>query len=159
MPTESSNRIVRRLALTVGLTILASGVAVNPFTVGLWKGDEAINFRDVFHAFALAAAALGSALALLGVAIARGGPAWPARAAALLLVPALAVMVDRALLAHFGLPLWIYDKEAHFKHRPGAVRQLRNAAPHGGPDQLPRLQGRRVPGGEAGGRVAMPDAR
>jgi lysophospholipase L1-like esterase len=45
-----------------------------------------------------------------------------ANAALLIFSVAIIVMVDRALLAYWGLPHWIPDTQLHYRHRPSTIR-------------------------------------
>jgi lysophospholipase L1-like esterase len=130
MTAASSSKTVGRLAHFVGLAMILSAIAISPLTVRLWKGGMELNYRDVFTLYAWTALACGVVLVGLGRFV--GGSSstsaasgMRAKGAVFAVGVALVLCADRLLLAYFGLPLWVFDADAHFKHRPGAVRHMR----------------------------------
>jgi len=108
--------------LLAGLTMLACAALVNRWTVGLFRGARALDFRDVFDLCSRWSLGLGIATSALGLLLLRTHSKLLARLALSWVVLALFLVADRLLLAVLGLPLWIHDPEAHFRHRPNAVR-------------------------------------
>ncbi len=111
------------------IALLATGVFLsaaryNPWVDHMLKGAEAIDRADVVGQYAVIATAIGAAWLLLGLRVARG----PSRADGLvmaMIILTAPVLLDRLLLARNGLPLWKYDPELRYAHRPGAVRLVR----------------------------------
>lgn len=110
------------LVSLLGGLVLLSAALVNPWTLGFWRLGDAVDFADVYRRYFWTALVLGLAVVALGRLVARAKSPGPAVLSVFALPIVLAVLVDRALLAHFGLPLWTYDAERRFQHRPGARR-------------------------------------
>ena len=114
-----------RYVLGAGGLLLLAALLVNPWTAGFWKGDRALDYLDAIASSARVCAIGGVALVLLQGFVRRFGSAALRKTLVLAATLALFAGADRLLLAHFGLPFWIPDQEAHFKNRPNATRLSR----------------------------------
>ncbi len=133
----TTRRAAGQAVIAVGFLLVLCAALVNRWTVGFYKGERAFDLRDVFELSFRWSLSLGAATLALGFAVLRTRSRALARAAVSWLVVAVCVAADRVLLAHLGLPLWVHDAEAHFRHRPNAVR-LAPSGP-GGSAKLVRI--------------------
>jgi hypothetical protein len=101
--------------ISVGLLCLLSALVVNPWTAGWIRGPRALDYADVLRGYALCAAGLGAGLLVLGSLVGGGRHRRLDGVAVLVLVCSFIVLLDRALLAALGLPLWVYDTELSYR--------------------------------------------
>jgi len=107
--------------------IVGSGLLVNPVLGRILQGPQVVDKADVLLGYWVWSMLLGGGVFVLGRRFARRrGRALDAVAALTLPVVAL-VLMDRLLLVHFGLPLWVHDPVLGYRQRPGAVRTLARA--------------------------------
>ncbi len=122
----SSRDVAGFLVGLLGLAILLSGALLNPWVARLWQGALIVDKADVLAKYCFWSTLFGLLFLWIGRAIPR------AKAGLLGTVPlvfllAFGILFDRLLLVEFGLPLWQYDLELHYRHRPDVVRSLRGA--------------------------------
>ncbi len=118
----TTRRAAGQAAIVAGVSFVLCAALVNRWTVGFLKGERAVDLRDVFEISFRWSLFLGVATLALGFAVLRTRSKALSRLAISWLVVAVCLVADRLLLAHLGLPLWVHDAEAHFRHRPNAVR-------------------------------------
>jgi lysophospholipase L1-like esterase len=87
------------------------------------KGPLVVDFADVLKGYFWWSMIVGIALVMLGRRVGRGKSRADGLAMLAIMVGGL-VLFDRFLLTRFGLPLWTYDAEIRYHHRPGVVRTL-----------------------------------
>jgi len=112
-----------RILLAFALACFAAAAIVNPWIAAWRSGDAVIDRIDVLSAFVGWALGLGGVALGLAWRIARG-PSLADQLALLFVLVALGILGDRWLLTRSGLPLWQYDAELGYRHRPNAVRTL-----------------------------------
>lgn len=122
----SSREVAGFLVCLLGLAILASGAVWNPWVPRLWQGALIVDKADVLLSYFVWSTGFGLLILWIGRAIPTA-PAGLLGALPLVFTLALIVLGDRFLLVEFGLPLWQYDAELHYRHRPNTVRSLRSA--------------------------------
>ena len=118
-----ARRIGGGLIVALGIAAVLSGLWLNP-VVGQWvRGPLVIDYADVLRDYFVWACAVGVLLIALGARVSRGRSRFD-ELAVLALVLGSVILLDRYLLTRFGLPLWTYDAEIGYRHRPNAVRTL-----------------------------------
>ena len=122
----SSRDVAGFLVGLLGLGILFSAAVYNPWVPRLWQGALIVDKADVLGRYAFWATLFGAVFIWLGSAIPRA-KAGVLASLPLVFLLAFGILTDRFLLVEFGLPLWKYDVELHYRHRPGIERSLRGA--------------------------------
>lgn len=131
MPTYTGRQVGGLFVVLIGLGVMATGLAVNPWVARLWQAAYAVDKLDVLGSYCLWAFGLGAGIVWGGTAFSKAAPGSRVDRALVIGLPvALLILGDRLLLVEFGLPLWTHDSELHYRHRPNAVRTL---APAGRP--------------------------
>lgn len=133
--TVTSRGLGGGIVASAGVLALLSALVMNPVVGKLTKGPIVVDFADVLAGYFWWATVIGIGLIMLGRRIARGKSRADGIAVLALMLGAI-VLFDRFLLARKGLPLWRYDPEVRYVHRPGAVRTLAGA---GRPTDLVRI--------------------
>jgi len=121
MNRYSARDVAGILVVLLGLGIVVSGLLVNPWVPRIWQGAFIVDKADVMASYFVWSMGIGVATILLGRALPRA-PEHLLGLSLLFFVIAAIVLGDRMLLVKFGLPLWEYDAELHFRHRPGIER-------------------------------------
>jgi len=128
MNRYSARDVAGFLVALAGFGIIASGLIMNPWVPRIWQGWRIVDKIDVLGSYFAWSLGLGVATALVGLAI----PKAPERvlgATLLFFVVTGIILGDRLLLVSFGLPLWKYDVELHYRHRPDTERTFRGRGP------------------------------
>jgi lysophospholipase L1-like esterase len=124
--TVTSRGLGGGIVATAGVFAVLSSCVVNPVVGKLTKGPLVVDYADVLGAYFWWALLIGVGLFGLGRRIARGKSRADGIAVLALMIGSI-VLFDRFLLARKGLPLWRYDPEVRYVHRPGIVRTLAGA--------------------------------
>lgn len=137
LPRVYTGRQVASLSIALlGAAFMATGLLVNPWLGRLWYGQEVVNRLTVLRSYCAVSLLAGALVLLLGIALARRErPVLDALAFPAVWLAAV-VILDRFLLVVFGLTLWTFDLELHYRHRPGIERTLSS---HGRPDARVRI--------------------
>lgn len=133
--TVTSRGLGGGIVAGAGVMALLSALIMNPVVGKLTKGPLVVDYADVLAGFFWWATAIGIGLVALGRRVARGKSRADGIAVLALMIGSI-VLFDRFLLARKGLPLWRYDPEVRYVHRPGVVRTLAGA---GRPNDLVRI--------------------
>jgi lysophospholipase L1-like esterase len=118
----NSRQLGGGIVVSFGILAFISGLWLNPVVGRAIKGPLVDNV-DVLLSYFLWSWAVGAILVILGFRVIRG----KSRAddlALLVIILGNIVLFDRFLLTHFGLTLWTYDTEIHYRNRPNIVRSL-----------------------------------
>lgn len=118
-----SRRLGGGIVVTFGVLAILSGLWLNPVVGRVLKGPLVVDFADVLKGYFWWSMIVGIALIVLGRRVGRGKSRADGLAMLAIMVGGL-VLFDRFLLTRFGLPLWKYDAEIRYHHRPGVVRTL-----------------------------------
>lgn len=118
-----SRRLGGGIVVTFGVFAILSGLWLNPVIGRVLKGPLVVDFADVLKGYFWWSMIVGIALVMLGRRVARGKSRADGLAMLAIMVGGL-ILFDRFLLTRFGLPLWKYDAEIRYHHRPGVVRTL-----------------------------------
>jgi len=102
-----------------GLVVAASSALGNKWVLGALR-DYPVNYADVMHIYMLTALVAGGLLILCSFIV--KAKLQIANVVLLIFSVVIIVMVDRALLAYWGLPHWIPDTRLHYRHRPSTIR-------------------------------------
>lgn len=129
MAQYSSRQIGGTLVVLIGLFVLATAVLVNPWVGRLWRGPYVVDFADVMLGYFVWAMLLGTALVLMGRAVSRRRSRLDGLTTLLVVITGV-ILLDRMLLVKYGLPLWRYDSELQFRHRPNVTRLPVPRRPH-----------------------------
>jgi len=124
----------------LGCLILVSASVVNPW-IGTVYRDWIDNFYDVMLSYFYWSLGLGVLLVVTGWIVAQRQKEFWARAALLIATVSLILLVDRAMLAIWGLPYWIPDPILGYRHRPNTVRVWGSSVM---PTWDTRIQGARI---------------
>ncbi|HWB82443.1 MAG TPA: SGNH/GDSL hydrolase family protein [Nannocystaceae bacterium] len=111
------------IVITFGVIAILSGLWLNPVIGRVLKGPLVVDFADVLKGYFWWSMIVGIALIVLGRRVARGKSRADGLAMLAIMVGGL-ILFDRFLLTRFGLPLWKYDAEIRYHHRPGVTRTL-----------------------------------
>ena len=109
----------------LGSGVLLSGLIVNPWVGSSYRGDIT-NYYDVMLYYFSSSVICAVLLFVCSFLLHTSASKWIERIAMIVLAVSAIVLSDRLLLARLGLPLWIADKENHFKHRPGSIRNFQD---------------------------------
>lgn len=113
----------RGLALFGGVLLLSATV-VNPWIGARWRQVPIVDVADVMLTYAIWATALGVTQIFAGWAVANLRRPLVDRLVLTWVSVTCILILDRALLAAYGLPLWMAHPTAHYRHRPGVVRSF-----------------------------------
>ena len=117
-----SSRSISTAFFAIGCVLVFSGLIVNPW-IGSFYRRDIINYYDVMLYYFLSALICAVLLFACSILLRKFTSKWIERAAMLVLALSVIVLSDRLLLVRSGLPLWIADKENHFKQRPDSIRK------------------------------------
>lgn len=116
-----SEQKVGLLIVFLGISFLISALVINPWIGRYWRGST-VNYQDVMIGYFVWISVLGALLVSVGILLVRVHSKMMGQIATLFATISLLVLLDKLLLATFGLPLWVPDSENHYKHRPNAIR-------------------------------------
>lgn len=114
---------ISRVFFVFGLITLFSALIVNPWVGRLYRRGIT-NYNDVMLSYFSAAVICSFLIFTCSFLIRNFAAKWIERVSVLTLAVSAVVLSDRLLLSRYGLPLWIADKENHFRHRPNTVREF-----------------------------------
>ncbi|MEO0453034.1 MAG: SGNH/GDSL hydrolase family protein, partial [Verrucomicrobiota bacterium] len=120
-PHQISHQTLGKVLIAIGITIYASAMIINPWVVTLYLRG-ALNLLDVQMGYFVSAFAAGTVLILTGLVVNKVKLKGAEPLSALLISIVFIILVDRLILAFIGLPLWMYDSERHYQHRPNVSR-------------------------------------
>lgn len=124
--TLESRRLGGGIVVTFGVLAILTGLWTNPVIGRVLKGPLVVDFADVLRGYFWWSMIIGAVLIALGRRVMRGKSRVDGLAVLAVMVGGI-ILFDRYLLARFGLPLWAYDAEIRYHHRPGAIRTLAGA--------------------------------
>ncbi len=121
--TLEPRRLGGGIVITFGVIAVLSGLWLNPVVGKITKGPLVVDFADVLSGYFWWSMIVGIALVVLGRRVARGKSRADGFAVLAIMLGGI-VLFDRFLLTRFGLPLWKYDAEIRYHHRPSITRTL-----------------------------------
>ncbi len=130
-PRYTAREVGSLLVLLIGIAIVGSSLVLNPWIARLWQGPFVVDKIDVLWKYFVSSLTLGSATVVLSWALRRSLARRIDKLTVLFVICTAIFLGDRLLLVRSGLPLWTYDSQLHFRHRPGAVRTLKQSRPPG----------------------------
>lgn len=120
MNTWIKNKFSKYL-LYIGVLELISGLIINPWIGKFWKNNY-VNYFDVMLNYHYIVIIFSIISIVAGLYIKKYQGSFIVNLVLLYLIVSSIIIIDRVLLVKFGLPLWTYDTEIHYKHRPNAIR-------------------------------------
>jgi lysophospholipase L1-like esterase len=121
-----SRRLGGGIVVTFGVLAVCSGLWINPVVGRVLKGALVVDYADVLSGYFWWSMIVGIGLVMLGRRVMRGKSRADGLAVLAIMLGGI-VLFDRFLLTRFGLPLWKYDAEIRYHHRPNVVRTLAGA--------------------------------
>lgn len=117
-----SRRSISMIFFVIGCFAALSGLVVNPWAGHLYRGDI-INYTDVMLCYFCTAVICAALMFICSILLRKFSSKTIEGISMLVLAISLIILSDRLLLAKFGLPLWMADKENHFRQRPDSIRK------------------------------------
>ena len=119
----SAREVAGLLVTSLGLAVIASALLMNPWVPRIWQGALIVDRLDVLSIYFGWSLAIGFTIVALGLALPTA-PNVLLGMTLMFLVGSGFILADRLLLVSFGLPMWEFDADLHYRHRPGLVRTL-----------------------------------
>lgn len=114
------------LAAVVGWLAIVSALVVNPVVLHWIFGDSSVSAKRTSAGYLLWALCLGALLVIASALVKRLSCRFQVTACQwllLIMVVILILLLDRFLLVYIGRPMWVADRENHYRNRPYAERR------------------------------------
>lgn len=119
--TKNKYRILSIILLFIGITEIMTGIIIHPIISQYWR-NNIINYQDVMKIYFYTSLVIGILTLFLSISIRYFKIEILLNISLTFLLISIFILSDRLLLAKYGLPIWKYDKEIHYRHRENIIR-------------------------------------